>query len=205
MVFGSGPTIVNADFSAVPITCSNGFAYQIPTGIGCQQDFNSAPGFGWTLAIENGIGLTSPNTAFNPPDFTGMPFRQALFLQGGPTSAFQSIGGFNGGTDYVLSFYLGSRYRQDPLVDGNQTVEARFDGSVIGTWTLTSFTAFALEQASFVAPTNGVHLLEFDTVNSGDHTVFLSGVSISQPVPEPSTLMLLAVPVLVGLRALRYK
>jgi len=38
-------TIVNADFSAVPILCG---------------------GFGWTLIIQSGIGLTAPNSAFQP-------------------------------------------------------------------------------------------------------------------------------------------
>lgn len=199
------PTVIDADFSVVPITCGSGFAYQIPTGVGCQQGFNGAPGVGWTLTIENGIGLTAPNTIFNPPAFTGMPFGQALFLQGGPTSAFQSVGGFNAGTNYVLSFYLGSRYRRDSLVDGTQTVEAMVDSTVIGTWALASFTPFTLEQASFAVPTSGAHTLEFDTINSGDHTVFLSGVSISQPVPEPSTLGLLAGPTLVGLTVLKRK
>jgi len=203
VAFGTSPTIINADFSAVPITCGNGFAYQVGTGVGCQQDFNSASGFGWTLAIQNGIGLTAPNTAFEPPPFTGMPFGQALFLQGGPTSAYQSIGGFNGGTSYVLSFYLGSRYRQDSLVDGNQSVEAMVDGTVIGTWTLTSFTPFTLEHASFLVPTGGTHTLDFGTIDAGDHTVFLSGVSITQPVPEPSSIALLIGPVLLGFRVFK--
>ena len=49
------PTIVNFDFGAVPIICGGNYAYQ-GTG-GCEappaphQDFNSTPGFGWTLGI----------------------------------------------------------------------------------------------------------------------------------------------------------
>jgi hypothetical protein len=62
-------TIVNADFSAVPILCG-GYSYQFFGGdcssIPPQQDFNATPGFGWTLIIQSGIGLTAPNSAFQP-------------------------------------------------------------------------------------------------------------------------------------------
>src|SRR5262252_10303451 len=49
-------TIVNADFSAIPITCA-GYSYQFFGGdcnsIPPQQDFNATPGFGWTLIIQS--------------------------------------------------------------------------------------------------------------------------------------------------------
>ena len=142
--------------------------------------------FGWNLSLY-GDGLTGPNTTFNPPSFGALPFSQAVFLQG-ISWAFQDVGGFTAG-NYVLSFYLGSRYYSGPF-DGNQTVKALIDGNVIGTWTLTSFTPFALENAAFTVSTGGSHRLEFDGMNLGDHTAFVSDVSITTATPEPSSLML---------------
>ena len=106
-----------------------------------------------------------------------------------PTS--QEIDGFLAGT-YTLSFYLGSRYSTGD--DGNQTVEALTDGNVFGTWALSSYTPFTLETAPFTIDTDGTHTLEFMGINEGDHTAFLSGVSITPggTTPEPSSLVLLA-------------
>ncbi len=191
--FGT-PTIINSDFGAVPIICSLGFAYQAFGG-DCssdppQQQFNSTPGFGWTFVGTDGNGLTGPNTLFNPPPFTGLPFTQAAFLQDANSSVSQAVGGFTAGS-YTLSFYLGSRYASGGGDDGNQTVEALIDGGVIGTWALTSFTPFTLETASFTVSTDGSHTLDFKGLNPGDHTAFLSEVSITPTAtPEPSSLLL---------------
>ena len=190
------PVIVNFDFGAVPVVCGQGYAYQTLGGdcasIPPQQDFNNAPGFGWTFITAGGSGLTGPNSAFDPPSFGGLPFSQAVFLQGNGNPISQSIGGFSAGGNYTLSFYLGSRYRSG-LTDGNQTVEALIDGNAIGSWALTSFAPFLLEDATFTISTGGSHTLEFLGLNSGDHTAFLSDVSITpRATPEPSSLALLA-------------
>jgi hypothetical protein len=175
------PTIVNFNFGAVPILCGGGYAYQGPLGCGDEQDFNSTPGFGWTLGPihpgEGGSGLTRQGTVFFPPDFGGLPFTQAVFLQGPYSFVSQVIGGFTAGS-YTLSFYLGSRYSSGQY-DGNQTVQALIDGNVIGTWALTSFTPFTLQTVSFTVSTDGTHTLEFRGINNGDHTAFLSYVNIT--------------------------
>jgi PEP-CTERM motif len=200
-------TIVNADFSAVPIICG-GYSYQFFGGdcnsIPPQQDFNGTPGFGWTLIINSGIGLTAPNSAFQPPDFTGFPFQQALFLQDGACIAYQAIAGFSAGTNYVLSFYIGSRYWQSQFVDGNQTVQVSIDGTVIDTLAMTSFTPFSLKTVEFSVATSGAHTLAFDGIVPGDHTAFVSGVSIAA-VPEPTTLLLIGSGVLLVGRKLLQK
>lgn len=187
------PSIVNYDFGAVPIVCGQGYSYRAFGGdrngrLVPQQDFNSTPGFGWTVS-SNGDGLTGRNTSFNPPSFAGLPFNQAEFLQG-LSWVSQDIGGFATG-NYTLSFYLGSRYYSGPF-DGNQTVEGLIDGNMFSTWALTSFTPFSLETVSFNVSTGGVHTLEFVGTTLGDHTAFLSDVSIRQTAtPEPTSLILL--------------
>ena len=185
--------IVNFDFGAVPISCSTtDYAYQnaissciadFPT-----QNFNQSPGFGWLMGgaaarsvggggvVLSSAGLTGAGTILNPPPFTGFPFSQAAFLQGTPSFARQALV-FPAGS-YTLSFYLGSRF-EDPPHDGNQTVEALIDGNVVGTWALSSFTPFTLETAAFTASFGGMHTLEFRGVAQGDHTAFLSYVTIA--------------------------
>ncbi|MFZ0279723.1 MAG: choice-of-anchor tandem repeat GloVer-containing protein [Candidatus Sulfotelmatobacter sp.] len=184
-------SIINPDFSAVPIVCALDYAYQATGGGDCsgpvdpQQDFNSAPGFGWTFASVSppvgggtGTGLTDPNSNFFPPSFAGLPFTQAVFLQGNSAALWQTIGGFSAGGTYTLSFYLGSRYYNGGF-DGNQTIQALIGDQVIGTWTLTSFTKFTLQRAAFTVSTGGDQILKFVGLASGDHTAFISGVAIS--------------------------
>jgi hypothetical protein len=183
----SGPTIVNFDFGAVPIVCRGDYAYESPV-TGCNgfiwpfQNFNAAPGFGWTLSGYWAVlccpsALTGPGTSFLPPPFDGLPFSRAVALEGRGSAVSQVVGGFTAG-GYTLTFYLGSRYASGQY-DGNQTVEALIDGNVIGTWVLTSYTPFALQTVTFTVSTDGSHTLKFRGVNNGDHTAFLSYVIIT--------------------------
>jgi hypothetical protein len=181
--------IVNFDFGAVLVQCSNGYAYEgaetacaygYPT-----QNFDADPGFGWIMggiaarqlaptSLEGGAGITGPNTIFFPPSFAGLPFNQAVFLQDIGGFVWQQVGGFTAGT-YTLSFYLGSRYDYD----GNQTVVALIDGTPIGSWALITGTPFTLETVTFTVSTGGSHALEFMGTRPGDHTAFLSYVTIT--------------------------
>ena len=101
-------------------------------------------------------------------------FNQAVFLQDIGGFVWQQVGGFTAGT-YTLSFYLGSRSGYD----GNQTVVALIDGTPIGTWALTTGTPFTLETVRFTVSTGGSHALEFIGTRPGDHTAFLSYVTIA--------------------------
>ncbi len=181
--------IVNFDFGAVGISCGNGYAYQgavlsCPYGYNT-QDFDQSPGFGWILgqivarqlaptSLEGGSGITGPNTIFYPPSFQGMPFNQAVFLQDRGGFVWQTVN-FAAGS-YTVSFYLGSRC----LYDGNQTVEALIDGQVVGTWAMSSCTPFNVEKAVFTVSNSGNHTVEFMGMNAGDHTAFLSYVTITR-------------------------
>jgi hypothetical protein len=178
--------IVNPNFSAVAVQCSGGYAYQSFMAKDCgipRQDFNKVAGAGWTLAplttaTNGGTGVTDPDTALQPPLFTGLPFSQAAFLQGNQDAQFsQIIAGFVRDSQYTLSFYLGSRY-SGGCCDGNQSVEAKIDGQVIGTWALVSYTPFTLETVNLTVASGGLHTLTFAGAASGDHTAFVSGVSI---------------------------
>ena len=182
--------IVNFDFGAVRVQCSNGYAYE-GAQLGCAygyntQNFDITPGFGWLMggvaarqlaptSLEGGAGITGPNTIFFPPSFDGMPFNQAVFLQDVGGFVWQQLDGFTAGT-YRLSFYLGSRH----IYDGNQTVVALIDGIPIGTWALTSGSPFTLETVPFTVGTAGRHALEFMGTMPGDHTAFLSYVTITR-------------------------
>ncbi|HSY12742.1 MAG TPA: hypothetical protein VK976_11165 [Verrucomicrobiae bacterium] len=182
--------IVNFDFGAVPIQCSNGYAYvgaQTACAYGYPtQNFNGDPGFGWKMgavaarqlaptSLEGGAGLTGPDTIFFPPSFGGMPFNQAVFLQDLGGFVWQELTGFTPGS-YRLSFYLGSR---SGGFSGNQTVVALIDGTPIGTWALTTGAPFALQTVTFTVSTAGSHALEFIGTMPGDNTAFLSYVTIT--------------------------
>jgi len=110
-------TIVNFNFEAVPVICGSGIAFGYQGAAErCQwpdptQDFDASPGFGWTSIMgaaagsaEDGgkSGVTAPNSGFNPPSFTGLPFTQAALLQDYGGVVLQAIGGFTAG-DYTLS------------------------------------------------------------------------------------------------------
>jgi hypothetical protein len=132
-------TVVNPNFSTVAVQCSDGTAYQ-SVGGNCetpdflQQPFNTSVGIGWQFAAiprgGGGDGLTEPNSTFEPPPFTGLPFSQAILLQGDKARVWQTLVGFIPGVQYTLSFYLGSRYTSGSY-DGNQTVEAIIDGQPV--------------------------------------------------------------------------
>jgi len=182
-----GQTMVNFDFGAVRIACSNGYAYEGPVlscpYAGPSQNFNGSPGFGWILGtvlagccrpqmtLDGGPGLTGPDTIFFPPPFDGLPFNQAVILQDAYPFVWQAVSGFTAG-NYTLSFYLGSRY--STLYDGNQTIQALIDDQVIGTWALSSYTPFTLQAAPFAITIDGTHSVEFRGINHGDHTAFVS-------------------------------
>jgi hypothetical protein len=181
--------VVNPNFSAVAVLCSGGYADQSFKGGNCegptapQQDFNSSLGTGWTFALIGdanplvpGAGATKPNTAFNPPSFSGLPFSQAAVLQG-PSAIAQITTGFVPGGQYTLSFYLGSR-QGEGCCDGNQTVQVTLDNQVLGTWPLVSFTPFTLQTAAFTVASGGPHVLKFAGIATGDHTAFFSGVGM---------------------------
>jgi hypothetical protein len=90
--------VVNPDFSVLML-CGSGYAYQgAVSGCGGSaprwlQDFNSAPGIGWTFTGP-GAGITFYGTAFHPPSFLGLPFITAAFLQSAGSGIAQSVGGF---------------------------------------------------------------------------------------------------------------
>jgi len=185
--------IVNGDFSAVPVACGTGYAYQTFDGGDCsgstapEQDFNSASGIGWTF---DGSGITDPATSFNPPDFAGL-FTQAAFLQGSDSSISQSVDGFVDTETYTASFYLGSRYNNPPT-DGNQTVSVLIDNVLIDQYTLTSYTPFELITTDLFTVAAGSHTLTIEGSTDNDHTAFVSDISLTgSPTPEPASFVLI--------------
>jgi hypothetical protein len=186
MASAASLTVINPNFDSVGVQCGSGYAYQSYEGGTCspgfeQQNFNGSIGIGWIFATypagSAADGISKPNTSFEPPPFTGVPFSQAAYLQGATSVIDQTIPGFVPGGQYTLSFYLGSRYYSGSY-DGNQTVEVMIDSQVIGTWSLVSYTPFTLETVNFTVATGGSHTLTFAGTATGDHTAFFSGVSI---------------------------
>lgn len=181
--------IVNFDFGAVRIVCTDGYAYEQPVtlcprpGWGPSQNFNASPGFGWILGTvlavygqgqtgSGGPGLTGPNTAFCPPSFDGLPFNQAVVLQDFGSFVEQRVSGFTTG-GYTLSFYLGGRCYS------SQSVAALVDGNVVGTWAVEAGMPFTLETTTFTVTSDGVHTIQFMGLNHGDKTAFLSYVVVT--------------------------
>ncbi len=183
--------IVNPNFSNIAAECSTRYVYQAAPGATCagpnvpQQDLNGTLGIGWGFTAPapsvDGSGLTGADTGFNPPSFVGFPFVQAAFLQAEHCQVWQTIFGFVAGTEYRLSFYLGSRYYTG---EGEQTVLVMIDDRVIGIYSLVSFTPFTLQSKLFQVATNGPHTLRFVGTTSGVGTAFFSGVSIEALGPD---------------------
>jgi hypothetical protein len=197
---GSPVPVADPNFSSPGIDCNN-YAYQSTTTCGGAsyptQDFSGNWVFGST-----GGGLTAAGSAFNPPPFA--LFGQAAFLQGAGASVDQEINGPAG--LWKVSFYLGSRYASGSY-DGNQTVEVLLDGNVVQTYGLSSNMPFTLETVTIPVSIAGTHDLEFLGIADGDHTAFVSDVSIG--VPEPGSLPALGADltglglILLGLRSWR--
>lgn len=184
--------IVNFDFGAVPVGCSDwNFTYQgavLTCNYPVTQNFDGSPGFGWTLGwavarsgspLDGGAGVTAPNSAFCPPSFEGLPFNQAAILQSRGSFVLQAVPGFTPGS-YTLSFYLGGRCGYGP-----QRVVAMIDGNVIGTWEVPVGMPFTRETATFTVSTDGTHVLQFMGMNPYDTTAFLSYVNITPVAREP--------------------
>jgi hypothetical protein len=182
-------TIINPLFANIPVECSVGYALQARDGGTCsgpvypQQAFNGMPGIGWgflyvySVTPGSGAGLTIQNANFATPSFANLPFSQAVYLQNAHSEVYQTIFGFVAGQTYRLSFYLGSRYAGG-CCDGNQTVVALIDDRLIGRWSLVSYTPFTPQAQLFRVATGGPHTLRLVGTASGDHTAFLSDVSI---------------------------
>jgi hypothetical protein len=183
--------VVNGNFSAVPVACGGDYAYQASGGdctAGPLQDFNSNPQIGWTFA--GGSGLTGPNTAFIPPNFE-FGITQAAFLQDSDSSISQSVSGFVDSETYTASFYLSSRYNGEPY-DGAQTVEVLIDNVLVDEYTLTSYSPFALTTTDPFTVTGDSHTLTIEGTADGDHTAFVSDVTLTgSPTPEPSTFLMI--------------
>src|ERR1700693_1772030 len=100
--FADSVIVIIPGFATPAIACVTlGYAYQGTESCGNtsnglpfpQQDFNSTSSFGWTLG-PNGDGLTGSNMNFQTPSFTGLPFSQAVFLQGLNATVLEDIAGF---------------------------------------------------------------------------------------------------------------
>lgn len=118
-------------------------------------------------------------------------FAQAAFLQGSDSSISQSVSGFVDAETYTASFYLGSR-DSNPPNDGNQTVSVLIDNVLVDQYTLTSYTPFALITTDSFSVTSGTHTLTLEGSANGDHTAFVSDISLTgSPTPEPASFVLM--------------
>jgi hypothetical protein len=173
--------ITNPDFLG-PV-CGGGYAYTGSGGCGAAPPQQDLSGTGWTFA--NGSGLASGGSGFNlPTGFVG----QAAFLQGSQASVSQTLVGLSVGQTYDLSFLLGSRFN-DGCCNGDQTIEVLVNSGVLGTYYLSSYTAFALQNLSFTA-TGTQETLQFLGLGTGDNTAFVTDVGVTYTTPEPVSLIL---------------
>lgn len=200
---GSVNLISDPNFTNVTVACGSGYSNEQSSTVGCsvaggsfQQSLNSAWTFGDTAANQfwNGIGadgLTTAGTAFNPPSFTTPygTFTQAAFLQGTGWVS-ETVTGLTAGQQYNLDFLLGSRYNYGGY-NGDQSVQVTVvgrttDGSAL--YNLSSGSPFTLENVTFTASGTS-ETVTFLGENSGDHTAFLTDVSLTA-TPEPVSLVL---------------
>ena len=88
---------------------------------------------------------------------------------------------------------MGSRIPFLPNVDGTQSYEVLWDGTVVFTGSTVDNQTFAQIISPAFFTTAGGHSLQFQGLSSvGDHTAFFDEISVSS-VPEPSSVSLLIV------------
>ncbi|MBL8797111.1 MAG: hypothetical protein JNM56_24635 [Planctomycetia bacterium] len=93
----------------------------------------------------------------------------------GDASSIGQVVYFDAGT-YTVSFRAAQRGNYQPA--GDQTLEVRLDGNVIGTFT-PSGTSYATLTTSSFSVTAGAYSLTFEGLTSGDSTAFIDQVSVN--------------------------
>jgi hypothetical protein len=175
------PRLFNGSFES-PGLGTGVFSYQYNVSIAQQG------GAGWTFNGSSGIAAVgSAFDVSNTPDGT-----QAGFLQG-LGNFNQTVTDFDEG-NYTLSFFAEGR---PGAPYGQQSVRVTLDGVPLGFGDSTTLapprgTTFVLYTSDLFHVSAGAHVLAFLGLNgSGDNTAFIDAVRIA-PIPEPSTLTLLA-------------
>ncbi|MBK1880052.1 Ig-like domain-containing protein [Pelagicoccus mobilis] len=121
---------------------------------------------GWTFNSSSGIQASGWQAGAAPEG------AQTAFMQGGNSLITQSVSIDAG--DYEVAFWIADRTSDA----GTQTVEVRFDGTLIGTYSPTNGSFAGVTTNSFTVSSSGTYVLEFAGVVSGDVTAFVDDVSI---------------------------
>ncbi len=166
----------------IPIQ-NNGFEAP-PLGGGHQ--YNPSGAF-WAFngGSPNGSGITGNGSAFTNSNPNAPEANQVAFLQG--TGSFQqSVGPFQAGTSYVLSF--AAAQRGNCCGNGGQDLQVLLDGAVLGTFkpTGTSYTTYTTGMFTTTAGTHTLTFAGLDTAG-GDNTAFIDNVRVTGATPPTAT------------------
>ncbi|MBK1880053.1 hypothetical protein [Pelagicoccus mobilis] len=122
---------------------------------------------GWTFNSSSGLQASGWQAGAAPEG------AQTAFLQGGSSSIEQSLSLEAG--DYEVVFWIADRTSDG----GMQTVEVRFDGAPVGTFSPANGSFEEVRTNSFTVASPGDYTLEFAGAGSGDVTAFVDAVSIT--------------------------
>jgi hypothetical protein len=186
-VLGQGVLIQNAGFESPTVSGSDG---------GGTSTAYAPTGAGWTFVnnANAASGVIATGTSEAQSYWTSQ-----LAPEGSQIGFIQEQGYFvqdvtvtNAGF-YQVFFDVGGRIQFLPGVDGTQSYEVLWDGSVVYTGNTVDNQTFAPVNSPAFFTTSGSHSLQFQGLTTtGDHTALFDAIS-AVAVPEPSSAGLLMV------------
>lgn len=132
-------------------------------------------GGSWTF--ENGGGITGMNSAFTGAPSSAPQGVQVAFIQG-TGSAYQTVSGFQAGTNYIIT--VSAIQRTNCCNAGGQDIGVFIDNTQVGSFHPNS-TAYSDYSTAAFTTSSGSHTIKFLGLNplGGDHTAFIDNVRIT--------------------------
>jgi len=158
---------------------------------------------GWTILLGSPDTNDINNNVGGPTPFAALPIGPSpdggtwVGIGVDSTSLFvesfgQTIGGFDVGSTYLLSWYAGNfGALTGPNYTNTSAIEVLLDGSLIGSGALLPLGRLWFPESIMFVATSASHQLAFRLLNGPPAYLSIDGIQLTAAVPEPATLLLL--------------